>query len=179
VDPWVYRKKLTMPKLILLGTNDPYWTQDALNLYWDDLSGDKWVCYVPNAGHDLVPKGSLLPTLAGNTLAAFARSQIDDEPMPKLTWKHEAGEGGQYALSVKSDKEMKAARLWSADAEGRDFRKSEWKSTELKHSKEVTAEAEGPKQGCRVFFVECEYETGKLKYSLCTQVRIVGTPKKK
>ena len=37
--PWVYRDKLTMPKLILNGTNDPYWTLDALNLYWDDLNG--------------------------------------------------------------------------------------------------------------------------------------------
>src|SRR5262245_9047196 len=36
VDPWLYRNKLTMPKLIVNGTNDPYWTQDALNLYWDD-----------------------------------------------------------------------------------------------------------------------------------------------
>ena len=39
VDPWVYRNQLKLPKLILNGTNDPYWTQDALNLYWDDLEG--------------------------------------------------------------------------------------------------------------------------------------------
>src|SRR5262245_59892649 len=44
VDPWVYRARLKMPKMILNGTNDPYWTQDALNLYWDDLSGDKYIC---------------------------------------------------------------------------------------------------------------------------------------
>ena len=36
VDPYAYRDALTLPKLILLGNNDPYWTVDALNLYWRD-----------------------------------------------------------------------------------------------------------------------------------------------
>lgn len=33
VDPFSYRKQLTLPKLILIGTNDHYWPLDALNLY--------------------------------------------------------------------------------------------------------------------------------------------------
>ncbi|HZD39239.1 MAG TPA: PhoPQ-activated protein PqaA family protein, partial [Terriglobales bacterium] len=53
VDPWEYRDKLTLPKLIVNGTNDFYWATDALNLYWHELLGKKWVVYVPNAGHDL------------------------------------------------------------------------------------------------------------------------------
>jgi PhoPQ-activated pathogenicity-related protein len=28
VDPYAYRRRLTMPKLIILGSNDPYWTLD-------------------------------------------------------------------------------------------------------------------------------------------------------
>ena len=34
VDPYQYREKLNQPKLVILGTNDPYWPVDALNLYW-------------------------------------------------------------------------------------------------------------------------------------------------
>ena len=29
VDPWVYRARLKQPTMIINGTNDPYWTQDA------------------------------------------------------------------------------------------------------------------------------------------------------
>src|SRR5439155_1255709 len=49
VDPYFYRDQLKMPTLIVNGANDPYWTVDALNLYWDGLKGEKWVLYVPNA----------------------------------------------------------------------------------------------------------------------------------
>jgi PhoPQ-activated pathogenicity-related protein len=64
-------------KLLINGVNDPYWTTDALNLYWDDLPGDKWVTYVPNAGHNLEQHadGKKDRTRAVNALAAFARHQ--------------------------------------------------------------------------------------------------------
>src|SRR5204862_354554 len=53
VDPWSYRSRLTIPKLIINGTNDPYWVISSLNIYWDGLKGNKSIVYVPNAGHDL------------------------------------------------------------------------------------------------------------------------------
>src|SRR5205814_5769812 len=55
IDPWTYRERYTMPKMMVFGTNDPYWLLDGLNTYWDGLPGDKWVLYVPNAGHYMVP----------------------------------------------------------------------------------------------------------------------------
>lgn len=179
VDPWVYREQIRMPKLIINGTNDPYWTQDALNLYWDDLRGDKYICYVPNAGHDL-NQGGQFPDLsmAGHALAAFTRSMAEGKPLPKLTWKHE-GDSAEYKLKVNSDVVPKAVRLWTADAATKDFRKSKWTSQTLKAGKEVTAAVSEPKEGCRVFFAECQYEMDKMPYSFSTQVRIVGTPRRK
>ena len=47
IDPWVYREKLTLPKMIINGANDPYWPLDALNSYWDDLKGEKWLLLRP------------------------------------------------------------------------------------------------------------------------------------
>ena len=42
VDPYSYRRSYTMPKLLLLGTNDPYWVVDSLRHYWSDLPEPNW-----------------------------------------------------------------------------------------------------------------------------------------
>ena len=187
VDPWVYRDRLTLPKLLINGTNDPYWTQDALNLYWDDLKGEKAVLYVPNAGHDLRsvgPNGTreLLPTRAVDTLAAFARSLILNQPLPKLTWKH-ADADGRPVLTVESSVPPKAIRVWQADAETRDFRRSRWAEQPAEKSAvtggpgAVTIPLAPPASGYRAAFAEAEYEIDGLTFTLSTQIRILE-PKK-
>jgi len=35
IDPYSYRKSLTMPKMIFMGTNDPYWPADAIKNFTD------------------------------------------------------------------------------------------------------------------------------------------------
>ncbi|MBO0696935.1 MAG: hypothetical protein J2P46_00945, partial [Zavarzinella sp.] len=162
VDPWMYRDKLTLPKLLIHGTNDPYWPQDATNLYWDDLKGDKWLAYVPNAGHGLEEvhaDGRRDRSRALSTLAAYARSQVLGEPMPKMSWKHEDA-GERMKLTVKADPAPKAVRLWVADNPTRDFRKARWTERAAPLDKgTVTGEVERPKEGWRTFFAECEFET--------------------
>ncbi|MCI0742241.1 MAG: PhoPQ-activated pathogenicity-related family protein, partial [Gemmataceae bacterium] len=84
VDPFNYRSLLEKPKLILNGTNDRYWTLDALNLYWNELPGEKHVLYVPNRGHDLDD----MPRVVG-TVAALHQSAAGRLKLPSLRWEHE------------------------------------------------------------------------------------------
>jgi PhoPQ-activated pathogenicity-related protein len=181
VDPWVYRDKLGMPKLMILGTNDPYWPQDALNQYWDDLKGDKWALYVPNAGHGLEQKysdGHRDRNRAVNTLAAYARKQIRGEAMPKLTWKHNAA-GDKFKITVTSDKAPKQVRLWTAEAPTRDFRKAVWTEKPAALEKgTATSEVDRPAEGWRTFLAECEFEEDGLTYYLSTQLRMIEAGKK-
>jgi PhoPQ-activated pathogenicity-related protein len=179
VDPWVYRDRLTMPKLMILGNNDPYWTTDALNLYWDDLQGDKWVTYVPNAGHDLRQQGANgQPDMSRtiNALAAFALHQSNGKPMPKLQWKHDQA-GGELVVTVKASPEPKSARLWVATAPTADFRKAVWKEAPARIKDGiVSGTVPAPKEGCLAYYADLEYEAGGVPYHLSTQVRIAGKP---
>lgn len=179
IDPWVYRDKITVPKMIINGANDPYWPLDALNSYWDDLKGDKWVLYVPNAGHDLREadaKGQkeLLPTRAVNTLAAFARCMIFDKPMPGLSWVCDERAGVCRLAVTQNGARPTATSVWKAEAETRDFRKARW--TEDRAAK-LPAEVSAPEKGFRAFYAETEYDLDGLKFTLTTQLRILEAKK--
>lgn len=183
VDPWMYREKLELPKLIVNGNNDPYWTTDALNLYWDDLKGDKWVLYVPNAGHDLRQKDKPSPldqvSQAANGLAAFVRHYTVNNPMPRLTWKHDDADG-KLRIQVESSEPVKGARLWVAQAPTRDFREAKWiEKPAHVDSTRVVGLVDPPKEGCLAFYCELDYEIDGLPYHLSTQIRIAGSPVKK
>jgi PhoPQ-activated pathogenicity-related protein len=166
-----------MPKLIINGNNDPYWSTDALNLYWDDLKGDKWLLYVPNAGHNLQQKFDDRPpdlTRAINGLAAFARHQILGKPLPRLQWKH-ADDNGKYQLTVESTPPPRRGRLWVAQAPMRDFRKSRWtEQPALASDGTVHGEIAPPTEGYVAFYAELDYEIDGLPYHLSTQLRLAG-----
>ena len=179
VDPWTYRSALTLPKLIVNGANDPYWPLDALNTYWDDLTGPKWLLCVPNAGHDLCEldkdgRRELLPTRALNTLVAFCYCQIQDKKMPGLKWVCDEA-GGTCRLAVTPTAAKPAAvRVWKAEAATRDFRAARWAvDADAKLPAEVTA----PAKGFRAFFAESEYEMDGLTFTLSTQLRILEAKK--
>ncbi|MBP3955719.1 hypothetical protein J8F10_10540 [Gemmata sp. G18] len=178
VDPWVYRDKITVPKMILNGANDPYWPLDALNTYWDDLKGEKWVLYVPNAGHDLREmdkegKKELLPARAVNTLAAFCYCQIFDKPMPGMSWACDE-KAGVCRLEVTSAAKTTGTHVWTAESDTRDFRKVRWVED---NSAKFPVTVRAPEKGFRAFYAEIEYELDGLKFNLCTQLRILEAKK--
>jgi PhoPQ-activated pathogenicity-related protein len=173
VDPFTYRDRLTLPKFIINGNNDPYWTVDALNLYWDGLKGNKWVLYVPNAGHNLKQKGEDV-SRALNGLAAFARHQITGKPMPQLKWKHDGGDD-KLVLTVEATPPPRGARLWVAQASTQDLRNEKWVEQVATIDRgKITGTVAPPKEGYRAFYAELDYEIDGVPYHLSTQIRVAG-----
>ena len=175
VDPWAYRERLTMPKLIVNGTNDFYWATDALNLYWDGIPSNKWAFYIPNAGHNLRrqdrPQREQLNDLV-TSLAAFSRHQINNTPLPSLSWKHENVDG-KLRLTIDAAPKPIGARLWVARTATTDFRAAQWSEQDVSFANgQIIGEITPPDKGHLAFFGELDYEIDGLRYHLSTQVRM-------
>ncbi len=176
VDPWTYRAKFTVPKLIVLGNNDRYWAPDALNLYWDDLPGAKWINYTPNAGHNLTTttlngtKGN--PMRAVNATAAFTRHIMTGRPMPELTWKHDDA-GETLRLTITAKPAPSAIHVWRCAAPTKDLREARWESRVVIAKDGVVEVIEPrPASGVMSFYADCDYDIDGLPFALCTQLRM-------
>ena len=156
VDPYSYRKKLTMPKMIFMGTNDEYWTVDAIKHYIDSIPGQNFIHYVPNVGHSL---GDKQQALAG--LSAFFGHTLAGRPYPVLEWNLTQGKK-TITLKVNASSDVLVdAVLWSTDSEDTDFRDETWQGQSLglkKKSDIVTAQQPYPQQGYRAFYLDLKYK---------------------
>jgi PhoPQ-activated pathogenicity-related protein len=178
VDPYTQRHRLRLPKLLILGTNDRYWAQDALNLYWDGLEGQKSVLYVPNSGHGLEDRPRVYATLF-----AFSRSVAGRKPWPKLRWRFEPARLPQSPLAqtlhVSSDVPMDAVRLFTTTSATKDFRDSEWSFIEQRGTtRHAALNIAPPATGNAVTFAEAVYTIDGQSFTLSTQLRILpASPK--
>ena len=171
VDPYSYRRSFTMPKLLLLGTNDPYWVVDSLRHYWSDLPEPKLVFQTPNAGHDLAGGHD-----AWQTLTAWFQMIADRQALPKLEWQLRDGTDGAAGLTVRVDRPVTKVRLRTAHSTERDFRDEKWTSRELEiqpGSSQASADVPKPAAGFTAFMAEVELtaSTGHT-YKLSTQVQV-------
>ena len=173
VDPYHYRDSITQPKLILLGTNDRYWPLDALNLYWSDLPGKKYVLYVPNQGHGL---GDAERTLG--TIIALHRQAAGELELADLEWEF-SEEADQVLLRVKANQRPQRVSAWLAESPTRDFRDARWSSQpmELAGDDHEFVLRRKP-EGMQAIFGEAVFGTDRVPYFLSTNVKIIGQPAK-
>ena len=168
VDPYSYRKTLSQPKLILLGTNDRYWPLDSLNLYWNDLVGDKYVLYVPNNGHGLHDLGRVI-----GTISALHRHSMGQLDLPKLGWDLKST-GSRLELDLTSDKRPTKVSAWIATSATKDFRQSRWKSVEVTEHDGHFHHAQSLSDDYTALFGEAVFADHGLPYYLSTTVKIAG-----
>lgn len=146
VDPYFYRDRLTLPKMIVLGANDPYWTVDAANLYFDDLVGEKHLYYQANTGHDTSLQGIA-------TLTHFYQAVVKGSAFPKVAWE----QSDLNRIAVSWDRPDGKALLWTATSPNRDFRSSTWSSQPLEGAGAATAEVATPESGWLAYYVEVRF----------------------
>jgi len=168
VDPYSYRERLKMPKLIINGANDRYWVTDALNLYWDALVGPKWVLYDPNSGHGLEDRARLL-----NTQSAFYRAIASGKSLPEMSWKHGDADGN-VTLSITAKPKPVAARMWVVHSPTLDFRDQTWKEMPMTANGDAfVGSVPKPHDDNMALFGEADFDMDGHTYTLSTQVRMV------
>jgi PhoPQ-activated pathogenicity-related protein len=168
VDPYSYRDRIRMPKLIINGSNDPYWVTDALSLYWNDLVGLKWVLYAPNSGHGLDDHVRVF-----NTLSAFFRAVVTDNSLPDMNWKY-VEEDGKLKLTLGALPRPAAARLWTVHSPNLDFRPHRWEATPMDVDGDAfVGTVAKPHDDNIAVFGEAEFSVDNQSFTLSTQVRIL------
>ncbi|MDP6448240.1 MAG: PhoPQ-activated protein PqaA family protein, partial [Pirellulaceae bacterium] len=130
---------------------------DSSRFYFDELRGEKHLCYVPNANHSL--KG----TKAIETLIAFHRSIVENQERPEYEWKF-VDDGG---IRVTTKTSAQRVLLWQANnPAARDFRIMSigraYQSSELEMDERGVyyGRVEKPAKGWTAFFIQIEYAAG-------------------
>lgn len=171
VDPYSYRHRLTMPKLIMNSTGDQFFLHDSWKFYWDDLKGPKYLRYAPNAGHGMDNAD------APGTLIAFYKSIVDDVPLPEYEWSFPDDE----TIRVISETEPLVVKLWQAtNPERREFRIDvfgpHWTDTVLEPDADgaYVGRVATPEQGYTAFLIELTFPgPGDDPLILTTPTRVV------
>jgi len=170
-DPYLFRKRLTMPKYMVNASGDQFFLPDGSQNYFDDLPGEKYLRYVPNADH------SLSGTDAFDVVAAYFQSLDNAAPRPRFSWKFEGSETLRVQTLDKPDKVL----LWQANNPmARDFRVEKigkvWQSSELveQGGGVYVGTVATPAKGYSAFFIELTFENApRLPLKFTTQVRVV------
>ncbi len=173
VDPYTYRDRLTMPKLIVNSTGDQFFLPDGIKFYFNQLPGENYIYYAPNTDHGLGFDLSDLSVLLG--LLNFVKSFFPNGPaMPEYSWNF-TKEG---AIRVAPVDEPTAVWLWQAHTPThRDFRLQTvgplWQKSPLTTQDETgayIAAVPAPETGWTGFYVQLDFANGM---SLCSGLRVL------
>lgn len=173
IDPFSYREKLTMPKLIFNGTNDEYWPADAIKHYIYDIPGENYLHYVPNAGHGLGDKKQAI-----QALSSFFAETLQKKDYPECSWSFEEN-GQEIVVTIDvSEEELAGILLWTCDSEDRDFRDNEFVSQtiDIGTKDEITVNVSYPGSGFRAFYIDLLYpDPNGERYSRSTRMFVTNS----
>ena len=127
IDPFSYRERLTMPKMIFSATGDQFFCPDSSQFYFSQLRGENALCIVPNVDHSMGGYETVIAKLTPWYVSLLP----NQTPCPKLTWT-----ASDTEITVTTDNAPSHVLLWTGTSPDRDFRlwystASAWTSSEL------------------------------------------------
>lgn len=171
VDPFVYRDRLAMPKMIVNGSGDQFFLPDSSRFYFDQLLGEKHVRYIANADHGLDGSDAV------ESIAAFYWMIVNERPRPRCSWTFQ--EDG--SIRVETADAPQQVLLWQAtNPDGRDFRieslgpKYVSRPLEARTDGTYVGQVAQAEKGWTAFFVELTFDVGApVPWKCTTSVRVL------
>ena len=170
-EPFSYRDRLALPKLIINASGDEFFLPDSWRFYWDELIGEKHLRYVPNSGHS--PADTDVPLTVANFLASVAYGR----QRPEYQW---SASTDRIEVVTPPDAVPTRVSLWQAsNPKTRDFRivriKKTWAEQELEPVApgRWVADLVAPEQGWSAAFVELTYGEGADAFKVTSGIRVV------
>ncbi len=179
VEPYEYRDRLQLPKFIMNATGDQFFLPDSWQFYWNDLQGEKYLRYVPNADHGMGGTDAI------QSVIAWYHAIVHNVPRPRFSWNVEP-DGEIRVLALDKPREV---LLWQATSpDARDFRKERIKDAYTSSPLAdqgggvYTARVDAPAKGWTAYFIELTYDSGTdapFKFTTGTKVVPDEYPKHK
>ena len=173
IDPFEYRDRLTLPKYIVNSTGDQFFAPDSSKFYYDELSGEKYLRYIPNTDHGL-------DSSAIEGALVFKTALDLGIPLPDYT--SVISEDGT-SITVNTDIAPTAVKLWQAtNPVNRDFRVetfgANWTESPLTEQAagEYLASVSIPATGATAFMIEMTYLIAGQELKFTSGVSVVGVP---
>ncbi len=165
VDPYFYRERFKMPKMIVNGTNDRYWVIDSAKFYFNDLPGEKMLLYVPNAGHSL-QEG--LPRVLAN-MVAFYTLVVEKKPLPQVSADVKRT-GNKLTVTVTTKTPVVGVQVWTAQSPSKDLRNSRWQALDAKPAGngKYVAEVTLPESGTIAVIADAQVDVKGRTLNACT-----------
>ena len=157
VEPYSFIDQLTLPKFLINATGDEFFITDSWQFYWNDLVGDKYIQYVPNANH------GLNGTYNMGSLVAFYNAVITESAIPKVDWSVSAD---SIYIEVLSDVNYKVTKWEAVNENARDFRVpvigKVWKDLELSKTpdNQYAIHFSAPENGYKAGLLEIVFDSG-------------------
>ncbi len=169
VDPYTYRSRMTMPKLLINSCGDQFFLPDSWKYYLKDLTGPTYLRYVPNTGHPL-------NATVAKTVTAFFQSIVTNTPIPQYSWTFP----DENTIRVETPSKPSAVKLWQAtNPDARDFRIDvfgpKYKASDLQDQGGgvYVGRVVKPEKGWTAYMVELTFPgVGKAPFTFTSPVRI-------
>ena len=122
IDPYYYRKRLTMPKMVISSTGDEFFMPDDSHHFWSGLPEPKYLRLLANAEHSTTLSWLSAPHFAFS-FRQFIISSLKGYPLPDIKWtRYDDPEKKTGGIELVTNTPVKEIYGWVGDTRN-DFRR--------------------------------------------------------